>query len=147
IPSAERCIATVVSPGFETLLDDMLGSFYANGRCQDALLIIFVLDANVRCEQVAAKYQATVIRCRPHSPVNATSKAILYSVARVVNAQQFLCLDADMLVLSDLNPVFSAIQACPEGSILACREGNDQGFNNLEHVLCTAYGGSSTDIE
>lgn len=147
LPSAERCIATVVSPGFETLLDDMLGSLYANGGCQDALLVVFALNANAACEQVSAKYRATLIHCQPHSRVNPTSKALLYSVARVVDAQQFLCLDADMLVLGNLNPVFSAIEACPEGSILACREGNGQGFRNLEHILCTAYGGQSADIQ
>lgn len=146
-PHAERCIATVVSPGFEGLLDDMLGSLYANGGCQDALVVIFALDANQECERVASKYCATLVRCRSQARVNATSKALLYSVARVVDAQQFLCLDADMLVLGDLNPVFSAIEACPEGSILACREGNGKGFANLGHILCTAYGGSSSDIE
>ena len=36
LPAAERCIATVVSPGYEDMLDDMLGSLLANGHCQDA---------------------------------------------------------------------------------------------------------------
>jgi predicted O-methyltransferase YrrM len=147
IPSAERCIATVVSPGFEALLDDMLGSLYANGGCQDALLVVFALSSNTACEWVVAKYRGLLILCQPYSRVNATSKAILYSVARVIDAQRFLCLDADMLVLGDLNPVFAALDACPEGSILACREGNGKGFRNLEHALCTAYGGQATDIQ
>lgn len=147
IPSAERCIATVVSPGFETLLDNMLGSLYANGGCQDALLVVFALSPNTACERVVAKYRGQLIHCQPYSMVNATSKALLYSVARVVDAERFLFLDADMLVLGDLNPVFAALEACPEGSILACREGNAKGFRNLEHVLCTAYGGRATDIQ
>jgi predicted O-methyltransferase YrrM len=147
MPRAERCIATVVSPGFEALLDDMLGSLYANGGCQDALLIVFALNANAACEQVVAKYRGLLIHCKACTRINATSKALLYSVARVVDAQRFLCLDADMLVLDDLNPVFAALEACPEGSILACREGNGKGFHNLEHALCTAYGGQVADIQ
>jgi len=147
IPSAERCIATVVSPGFESLLDDMLGSLYANGGCQDALLVVFALSHNTACERVVAKYRGLLIRCKPNSRVNAMSKGILYSVAHVINAQQFLCLDADMLVLGDLKPVFAALDACSEGSILACREGNGKSFSNLEHALCTAYGGQATDIQ
>jgi predicted O-methyltransferase YrrM len=146
-PRAKCCIGTVVSPGFEGLLDDMLGSLYANGGCQDALLVVFALGANMACERVAAKYGATLVHCQPHARVNATSKALLYSMACVVDAELFLCLDADMLVLNNLNPVFAAIEACPEGSILACREGNDEGFRNLEHILYTAYGGQSTDIQ
>src|SRR5262245_59848476 len=30
LPRAQKCVATVASPGREHLLDDMLGSFYAN---------------------------------------------------------------------------------------------------------------------
>lgn len=147
LPRAERCVATVVSPGFETLLDDMLGSFYANGGCQDALVLVFALDANAACERVAAKYQATLVRCRSRTRINATSKAVLYSAARVVEARQFLCLDADMLVLGDLNPIFAALDACPEGSILVCREGNGNGIATLEQALRTIYWDPSADFQ
>ena len=146
LPRAKRCIATVVSPGFETLLDDMLGSLYANGNCQDALLLVFALDASAQCERVAAKYRATLVRCQSRANINPMSKTILYSVAHVAEAEYFVCLDADMLVLGDLNPVLAALQACPEGSILACREGNGNGLANLGHALRTVYGGSDADL-
>ena len=146
-PRAKRCIATVVSPGFETLLDDMLGSLCANGECQDALLVVFAVDSNTAIEGVIAKYQATAIYCNSYARVNPTVKAALYSAARVVDADQFLCLDADMLVLGDLRPVFAAIDACPEGSILVCREGNGNGFKDLSDILSAAYGGKNTDLK
>jgi predicted O-methyltransferase YrrM len=146
-PRAKRCIATLVSPGFEGLLDDMLGSLYANGGCQDALLVVFLLGTNASCEQVAAKYGATPVHCRPRAPVNANSKGLLYSLARVIDAEKFLCLDADMLVLGDLNPVFAAIEACPEGSLLACRENNNFSYKNLEHVLTHVYRGKAGDLQ
>nr|HET6901520.1 class I SAM-dependent methyltransferase [Ktedonobacteraceae bacterium] len=145
-PRAKRCIATLASPGFEEMLDDMLGSLYANGGCQDALLVVFLLGTNEACEQVAAKYRATLVHCRPHARVNASSKALLYSLARLIDAEQFLCLDADMLVLDNLNPIFAAIDACPEGSILACRENNTFSYTNLEHALRHVYGGQASDI-
>jgi predicted O-methyltransferase YrrM len=50
-----------------------------------------------------------------------------------------------MLILGDLRPVFAALDACPEGSILACREGNGLGFQGLEHAFMLAYGGSDLD--
>lgn len=146
LPRAQRCIATVVSPGFEVLLDDMLGSLYANGHCQDALVVVFAVGANAACEQVVHKYGATLVRCQPQAQVNPTVKSVLYSVARLVDAEQYLCLDADMLVLGDLRPIFAALTACPEGSILACREGNGQGFSNLGHALRSAYGGNDSDL-
>jgi hypothetical protein len=46
---AERCVATVVSPSVTGLLDDMLGSLYANGCCQDVLLVVFALDVDQAC--------------------------------------------------------------------------------------------------
>ena len=145
LPHAERCIATVVSPAFTPLLDDMLGSLYANGGCQDALLLVFALGLDAECARVLSKYRATLIPCEPRAPINPMSKAVLYSVARVVDARYFLCLDADMLVLGDLRPLFSALDACPETGILACREGNGPGFQGLEHALRLVYGGSDLD--
>lgn len=146
---ARRCIASVVSPGFEGLLDDMLGSLAANGGCQDALLVVFVVGDGAAARAVLQKYGAVAIPCRPHARVNPTVKAALYSIAHVVDAEQFVCLDADMLVLDDLNPLFAAIDALPEGRILACREGNGRGwhtFQNLQHALCSVYGGHERDL-
>ena len=147
LPCAERCIATVVSPGFEQMLDDMLGSLLANGGCQDALIVVFALNANAACERVAAKYRATLIGAQSQAQVNPMSKAILYSAARLIEARQFICLDADMLVLGDLRPVFAALDACAEGSILACREGNNAGHRHLGAALRNVYGGNSADLE
>jgi hypothetical protein len=144
---AEHCIATVVSPGFENFLDSMLGSLYANGNCGDALLVVFILNTNDECERIAAKYQATVVRCKPEARINPMSKALLYSVARVVDAEKFICLDADMIVLDDLSRIFQAMDICADGSIFACREGNGNGFENLAHGLRLVYGGNDKDIE
>ena len=146
MPSASKCIATVVSPGFEHLLDDMLGSLYANGKCQDALLLIFVLDGNEACDRIVAKYKATAVQCRSRSPLNPMSKSLLYSTALVVNARQYLFLDADMLVLGDLRPVFAALDALPEGKILVCREGNSLDNNHLGRSLPAIYGGGNADL-
>lgn len=145
-PRADRCIATVVSPGFEGLLDDMLGSLVANGGCPGALLVVFGVEADDACRRVAESYGATFVRCSKRANINPTVKSVLYTVARVVDASQFICLDADMLVLGDLRPVFGALEACPPGTILACREANSLLFGNLEHALCSVYGGRASDL-
>jgi predicted O-methyltransferase YrrM len=143
---AHRCIATVASAGFSHLLDDMLGSLLANGNCPDALNVVFLVGTDHASERIAAKYGARIVRCRPRARVNATLKSLMYSLPFVIQAEQFLCLDADMLVLGDLRPVFAAQEACPPGSILACREGNGYGFKDLGHALRTIYGGSERDF-
>src|SRR5579871_3905951 len=126
-PQTERCIATVVSPGYAHLLDDMLGSLQANGNCPDALVAVFAVDADAECYRVIAKHGALAIPCRALAPRSAALKAVMYSVAHVVSARQYLCLDADLLILGDLTPLFAALDACTEESILVAR-----GHNNLE---------------
>ena len=136
---SRRCFATVVSPGFETYLDDMLGSLYANGNCQEALVVVFVLDGDEACRRVVAKYETQIVQCRSRARINPASKALLYSTALVVDADQFVCLDADMLVIGDLNPVFAALEACSEASIFACREGNATGNQRLGDAFRDTY--------
>ncbi|HYV13305.1 MAG TPA: NPCBM/NEW2 domain-containing protein [Pyrinomonadaceae bacterium] len=146
LPRTERCIATVVSPGFEHLLDDMLGSLYANGCVNDALVVVFVLNGNDACNRVIAKYKATPVRCQSRAGLNPMSKAVMYSAARVVDAKHYLCLDADMVVLGDLRPIFATLEALPEGRILACREGNTQYANHLGSAIDSIYGGGEADL-
>jgi predicted O-methyltransferase YrrM len=146
LPRAERCVATIASAQFAGLLDDMLGSFYANGGCPDALVVVFGLDADPECARVAARYGATFIPCARQARLDITVKSVLYSVARVVEARQYLCLDADMLVLGDLGPLFGALDACPSGSILACAEGNERHAGTLEEGLYRIYGGGPGDL-
>lgn len=147
LPSAERCIATVVSPGYERMLDNMLGSVRANANCDDSLLLVFAINADEACARVAAKYGAVVVPCRNRARLSPMTKALLYSAARCIQAEQFVLLDADMLVIGDLRPLFSTIEACADGSILVCREGNGHGLTSVRHALETAYGGSARDLE
>jgi len=146
LAGADRVIATIASRGFAALLDDMLGSLRAHGGCPDVPVAVFAVDPDPECLGVAAKYGATVVPCALESPLNATVKSALYSAARVLDARQFLGLDADLLVLGDLRPIFAALEACPEGAILACREGNEPGFPTLGRALIDAYHGRPADL-
>jgi predicted O-methyltransferase YrrM len=142
----ERCIATLVSPGFEIHLDDMLGSLFANGGCPSTLVVVFAIGESAEIDRLAAKYRVPLVRCRTQSAVSSVLKGILYSVARVIEAEKFLCLDADMLVLGDLDPLFAALDACPEGALLACREWNGNWHKDLTDALCTSYCGREADL-
>jgi predicted O-methyltransferase YrrM len=145
-PRSSRCIATVASAGYAGLLDDLLGSLYANGCCEDALTVVFLIGDDSECRRIVAKYGATLISCTLKAQLGVSVKALLYSVARVVDAQQFICLDADLLILQSLRPIFGALEACASESILACREGNHRGYRDLQHALMSAYGGRVADL-
>jgi predicted O-methyltransferase YrrM len=143
---AERCVATVASPSFVGQLDDLLGSLVANGNCPGSAIVVFAVGPDAACYRVASKYGAIIVPCVQRTAIDPTVKSVLYSVARVVDANRFICLDADMLVLGDLSPLFDAIDACPDGSLFAVREGNGNYFADLEAVLCTAYAGQPADV-
>ena len=145
LPPATRCIATVTSPGYSDLLDDMLASLTANGRCDDALKVVFAVDIDDRCRHVASRHGAIAVPCQLRAPLTPATKSILYSAARFIDATQFLCLDADTLVLGDLRPLFETLTACPRGSILVCRDAFlTQG--SLERELCRNYSGRVEDL-
>ncbi|MDA8018112.1 MAG: NPCBM/NEW2 domain-containing protein [Thermoanaerobaculia bacterium] len=146
VPRAERCIATVVSPGFERLVDDLLGSLHAYGGCADALRVLFVIGDCAGLDDLVAKHRCLPIHCRAISRVNPTVKSVMYSLPLVVEAEHFLALDGDMLVLGDLGPIFGTLEACPPGTLLACQEGNGPVWKDLNHALCTVYGGRTSDI-
>jgi hypothetical protein len=145
-PRAEQCIATVVSPGFERYLDEMLRSLRAHGGCPDALLAVFAVDGDAACSRVAQSHGATVIPCTRRAPISVAVKSLLYSAARVIDAEKFLCLDADMLILDDLAPVFAMLDLFPEGSVLACREANSYSESNLGTAIRYTYFADPRDI-
>jgi predicted O-methyltransferase YrrM len=146
LPPADRCIATVASAGYEALLDDLLGSIFANGCVADARLVVFLLGNSAACDAVVAKYRAIPVRCTPMRRPDRGSKAVLYAIARVIDAKRYLCVDADVLVLGSLDPVFAAIDACPDAHLFACREGNAHRYRNIGHALSDAYGGNLADV-
>jgi hypothetical protein len=71
-------------------------------------------------------------------------KAALYSVAHGIDAEQYLYLDADMLILGDLHPSLLCWKRARQ-SVLAVCEGNDHWLANISHALCEIYGGSEVD--
>jgi hypothetical protein len=146
LPRAERCIATIISPGFEDLLEDMLVSLAWRGGVPDALVVVFAIDPSKVCERIAREHGALIVPCERRGPLNSTVKSVLYSVARVIDARQFVCLDADMLVLGEIQPLFAALETTPPGSILVCREGNGHGLRDLNHAIHAVYGGRPADL-
>jgi len=144
---AERCIATIATATHLGLLGDMLASLNAHGNCQDALVVVFCVDGDSAMAQRVAEYGAVPILCRSLVRVNQTIKSVLYSVAEIVDADYFLCLDADILVTADLSPLFSMLRACPQDRILVSRDaGQSYPGCTLGRVLTGFYEGAESDI-
>ena len=144
LPEAELCIVTVGSVGFEQWIDDLFGSICTNAQCPDALLAIVSIGDSTEIRDIAKKYRAVVIPCQPRRDVNLAVKSVMYAAGRVIKADKFVCLDADMLVLDSLQPIVAAIDASPPGSILTCREG--VFARDLGDAVKSMYGGHVDDI-
>jgi hypothetical protein len=141
----ENCIVTVASAGYSRLLYGVLESLRKYAECPDALLAVILVDDDADCERVANIHGATIVRAKSLARRDQTLKAVMYSAARVLPAQRFVCLDADTLVLGSLAPMFEALEACDSNSILVCRDAFVRSSSLLE-ALCTHYLGKPADI-
>lgn len=121
-PRAKNCIVTVASSGFAPLLDALLTSIERRAQLEDTIAVVFNFGAAEDCREVIARHGAIEIVCDPIVALDPTSKAVLYAAARWIDAERFLCLDADILVSGDLRPLFSALDAAPPRAIFACRD-------------------------
>jgi hypothetical protein len=145
-PPVRDCVATVVSPGWEPLLARMLESVRVHGRCDDALKLIFAIDVNERIRAIASEHGAQVVPCQRRAVVNATVKSVLYSSGLATAAERYVCLDADVLVLHSLRPLFDAVSVFPVGSVLAAREANGVKTMNVREAVSAIYAGRETDL-
>ena len=146
-PAGATCIATVASAGYDAFLDHFLGSLRRHGECPDATVVVFVVGGDRRCAEVAHKHGALQIDCVPLTRINTAVKSVLYSIAEILQAERYLCIDADMLVLESLRPVFDALDELPDDAILCCAEGDRPYHRDLAHALIGIYHGQSSDFE
>ncbi len=146
IPTTKRCIATFLAPGDEWLLDAMLKGLHSYGDCEECLICVFDFSHTDTSRNVIEQHNDVSIHCRAISDLHSASKSILYSVARVIDAEQYLCLDPDILILDSLQPVFALTTSTNDHSIYVCSEGNGYIKGTLESALRNFYGGEIEDI-
>lgn len=138
ISVCEKCIFTTLTPNYVDMLDNMLGSLFVNGECQDASLFFFVLNPDDKCKKLAKKYNATMFSITVENTQTLLLKSLVYSVASFINADYYLMLDADMIILRSLAPIFDTLKTTDERNILVSREENLIPSNfTLRHLIST----------
>jgi hypothetical protein len=141
----EYCIATVVTAGYAHLLDGLLRSLRRQQWPRDTGVVVFNVDNDPHCARIIAEHGAQAIPCALVARRNASIKSVLYSVASLVQARSYLCMDADILVLDDVRCVFAALDAHPPDSILIARDAFLKQ-DSLRSQLTEHYRGDDRDL-
>lgn len=145
-PAGDMCLATVVSPGFESWLDTFMGSVKVWGCVDDFVKVCFVVDDDEgTCRKLAESHGWQVIDCHSLTTINAGIKAVMYSVSQVVDAKHYLCLDADMLVFHDLRELVEESRRNP-GRILLTNNDNADHPPKLGEQFVRLYKGAKHEL-
>jgi hypothetical protein len=143
----DRCVALVATESYAHLLDGVLRSLERFGGLPGVLRVVFVEEHGGRCEAIARSHDALVVKCLPLRGPTASVKGALYSMSRVVRAKQYLCLDADVLVLGDLGPLFVEHARLAEGRVLIAAESTQGHVPTLKDALVSVYQSEPWEIE
>jgi hypothetical protein len=142
----DRCIAFVATESHAGMLDGALTSLALFGEVPDVPRFVFVDEGSPACEAIAARHGASVLRCRRFAGPPSSIKGVLYSMARVVRANQYLCLDADVLILDSLAPLFEQHARSGYGKVLVASEGGPHSGQTLREGLASVYRATPVEI-
>ncbi|MBS1722335.1 MAG: NPCBM/NEW2 domain-containing protein [Armatimonadetes bacterium] len=126
LPSCDVCFVLVITAGYEAMAETMLGSLWEAGGCRGASVLIISEENNTECQRLAAKFNAHVAYVGCIAGKSFLVKSAVYSVARLIKAQTYIVLDADMIITDSLMPVVAAVSSAPPGNILVCREQSEE---------------------
>jgi glycosyltransferase involved in cell wall biosynthesis len=141
----ERCVALVATEPYADYLDGALSSLALFGGVPDVPRVVLLEARAPRCEQIAARHGAVVLRFRPLRGCGPWVKGALYSLCRSVHANQYLCLDADVLVLDDVAPLFDIHARLPPGKVLIAPEATRTPVPNLRAGLESVYRATASE--
>jgi glycosyltransferase involved in cell wall biosynthesis len=142
----DRCVVLVATDAYAQLLDVALGSLARFGRIDDAERVVLLVEDAPRAERVAMRHGARIVKVRSARSHRPAVKAALYSVAALVHARQYLCLDADVVVTASLAPLFALHGELPAGRILVAREACTRPVNTLAEALVQIYRASPMEL-
>jgi hypothetical protein len=135
----ERCIALAATEQYAEFLDGALHSLARFGGVANVPRVVFVAARAPRCELIASRHGAQLVRCRSLRGPAPSIKGVIYSITRCIEAEQYLCLDADVLVLDSLVPLFEKHAALPKGKVVIGAEATPDCAINLRQGLQSIY--------
>jgi len=144
---AERCVAFVATDSYADLLGGALESLDRFGGLSGVPRVVFVEERGSACEAVARRHGAHVVSCLPLRGRTPAVKGALYSMSRFVRAKQYLCLDADVLVVDGLSTLFELHARLPEGRVLIAPEATRGHVPTLSDALVGLYRSTRGELD
>ncbi|RYG56196.1 hypothetical protein EON80_29655, partial [bacterium] len=127
----DRAIVTVISPAYEWLLRHLLRSLKRVGNTVP--VVAFCIDESY--ENMADWPDLVRVRCHSRERIDASVKGVIYSCARWVKAAHIISLEADMLVLESLDPLWAILEQTRSGTLAGCRPQYFPEIQSIQHVL------------
>lgn len=147
--TASLVVATIASAGYEQQIDDLLTTLELFAPLADVLPVVLVAETELGSGrglyEVAARHGALAVPCFASCQIDASIKALLYSIARIVPASKYLCLDSDVFVLDDLKELRAAIDDNPNRILAAMSSSttDDDQPRSLRYVATRYYSASA----
>jgi hypothetical protein len=130
-------IATIASPGYEQQIHEFFTTLSRYANVGAACRVVLAVDATPTLIEVCAMHGALAIPVQSTRPVDASIKAALYSIARAVRADFYLCCDSDVYFVDDLRPLIHQVESAP-GWIHAARSARQPGADAPHSFITTA---------
>lgn len=115
----DRCICTVISPGYEMMLEALLSTLACYGESLETHVVVFAVDGSY--DAMAYRQDITCVRCRSVERLSPAVKGVLYSATEFIQARQIVALEADMLVVGSLQPLWALMEVTRPDRLLGAR--------------------------
>ena len=146
--NSDKCIFTIITPDYLDYAENMFKSLLKLGQYDKTTFVAFCFDSNNIVVKRLKSYNVRTIPCESKCQLNGTSlKTIMYRITDIVRASKYMYIDADMLVLDDLSPLFETLDSLQSNSFLAVKHSDRNDLYRFEDSIISGnYEGKVEDI-
>lgn len=142
----KNCIVFVASSDYLELLHAAIDSIQSHGN-RDAQIVVLYTGVDYALESMGSISDkgAVVVWIRALSENRQWIKTAQLLIPRAFEAENYLMLEADTLVLTDLAPLWELMNACPANMIFGVAPNNPYHTNPMEYHLNFMGGAGAED--
>lgn len=118
---SDICIASCITPDYIDYAKVLLESIKLNCNLTNYKIVLFAININDEIIKLAETFECILIKC---NFINRGFffKTVVYSVAKVFDANKYLLIDIDTAIQKPIDHIFDSLNSLSEKSILIARE-------------------------